>query len=271
VTQCDAHTPGEAKVAAYGEFVDWEKRLGREAPFFRRAFDEVEARSVIDVGAGTAMHAILFASWGMSVDAVDPDDSMLEQAEVNIAERAEQIATAGGEVRLRRGGFGVLAHMGLGPADALVCTGNALPHAEGITGLRSALADFAAVLRPGGVVVLHLLNHGRLLAKRVRAIPPVVRDTADGTKVFLRVIEYPETAEGDVEFIDFDFVTLVRPAEGGEWTAASRRSLHTALPLDLLERELTAAGFRDVRAFGDHSGRALDRDADESVIVTARR
>jgi SAM-dependent methyltransferase len=271
MAQPSQSTTGQAKVAAYGEFVDWEKRLAREAPFFRRTFESVGARSVIDVGAGTAMHAILFAVWGMSVEAVDPDDSMLEQAEANIAGRAEEIALAGGEVRLQRGGFGELSQMGLGPADALVCTGNALPHVAGVAGLRSALADFAAVLRPGGVLVLHLLNHARLLEKRVRAIPPVVRDTDDGVKVFLRVIEYPETAEGTVEFIDFDFVTLVRPAEGGEWTTASRRSLHTALPLELLESELAAAGFRDVTAFGDHSGRALDLAADESMIVTALR
>ena len=44
---------------------------------------------------------------------------------------------------------------------------------------------------PGGALVLHLLNHGRLLDKRPRAIPPVVRDTAEGTKVFVRVIDYP--------------------------------------------------------------------------------
>jgi glycine/sarcosine N-methyltransferase len=249
----------------YDTFVNWPARLEREAPLFRRLFDEVGARTVIDVGAGSARHSLMFASWGLSVDAVDPDDSMLEAAEANIAEQAAEVEAAGGAVRLTRGGFGELASLGLGPADALVCTGNALPHVGGIDGLRAAFADFSAVLRPGGVVVLHLLNHARLLDRRPRAIPPVVRDTPEGTTVFLRVLEYAE----DRSKINFDFVTMTRDAEGN-WSLASRRSDHVALPAQLLSDELEAAGFEGVELLGGHDGHALT-DADESVIVVARR
>ncbi len=259
----------EAQVAPasdYDQFVDWDKRLAREAPLFRWALKIADARSVIDVGAGSARHSVMFAQWGMSVDAVDPDESMLAQATVNIEAAAESLIEAGGTVRLSRGGFGQLASLGLGSADALVCTGNALPHVEGRKGLRKALRDFAAVLRPGGVVVLHLLNHARLLASRPRVIPPVLRDAPEGTRVFLRVIDYP----AGEEFLDFDFVTLVRGPDGA-WDLSHRRSAHTALPLEVLDRELRAAGFRDVDVFGDHERAPLDIDRDESVIVVARR
>ena len=202
----------------------------------------------------------------MAVDAVDPDDSMLAQAEANVADAAERIAEAGGELRLVRGGFGELASLGLGGADALVCTGNALPHVAGLAGLREALADFHAVLQPGGVAVLHLLNHARLLGGKPRAIPPIVREVSEGTRVFLRVIDYPA---GD-EYLDFDFVTLTRDVDGA-WDVASRRSPHTALPLDLLSAELADAGFGRVEAFGAHDGRPFDADRDESIIVVARR
>lgn len=249
----------------YDTFVNWDARLTREGPFFRRLFDEVGVRDVIDVGAGSARHSIMFATWGLSVDAVDPDDSMLVQAEANIAEAAELVAEAGGAVRLVRGGFGELAERGLGPSDALVCTGNALPHVADIAGLRVALADFSAVVRPGGVVVLHLLNHGRLLANRPRTIPPVVRETPQGTLVFLRVLDYPD----DRPVIAFDFITMTRDTEG-RWDVASRRSDHTALPPELLRDELAAVGFDRVELLGGHDGHALT-DADESVIVVARR
>ncbi len=259
-------TKGAAPAADYDEFVDWNKRLGREAPFFRRVFADVGAQRVIDVGAGSARHATMFATWGLEVVAVDPDESMLAQAETNVAARAEEVAEAGGAVQLVRGGYGELEALGLGPADVLTCTGNALPHVAGLDGLRSALADFAAVVRADGAVVLHLLNHARLLDVRPRTIPPVFRQTPEGEKIFLRVISYPD---GD-EYLDFDFVTLVREASG-EWSLSDRRSLHTALPVKLLERELDAAGFGDVRAFGSHDGRPLDAERDESVILTATR
>ena len=249
----------------YDTFVNWDRRLAREAPLFRRVFEEVGARSVIDVGAGSARHAVMFASWGLSVDAVDPDSSMLAVAERNIAEAARPIVEMGGKVRLTRGGFGELAARGLGPADALVCTGNALPHVDGIAGLRAALADFAAVVRPGGLIVLHLLNHGNLLVNRPRTIPPVVRETPEATLVFLRVLDYPS----DERTISFDFVTMSRDRDG-QWEVASRRSNHTALPPELLRAELEAAGFERIELLGGHDGHALTAD-DESVIVVALR
>lgn len=258
-------TDNIAPASDYDQFVDWAKRLEREAPLFRRVFEQAGASSVIDVGAGSARHAIMFAEWGMAVDAVDPDDSMLAQAEANVAGAAEAIADAGGELRLTKAGFGELHAHGLGEADALVCTGNALPHVEGHDGLRTTLADFAAVLRPGGVLVMHLLNHQRLLDKRPRTIPPVLRDTGDGVKVFLRVIDYPR---GD-EYLDFDFITLVRDA-GGEWELTHRRSPHTALPASVLEPALKDAGFESIEFLGGHDGHAMT-DADESAIVIARR
>jgi hypothetical protein len=103
----------------------------------------------------------------------------------------------------------------------------------------------------------------------VRSIPPVVREDTAGTSVFLRVMDYVDGG------IRFDFVTMRRPAggwdSGAPWEVSSRRSLHTALPTPLLERELEAVGFGEVRLFGDHTGRVFDAASDESVLLTATR
>ncbi len=251
----------------YDSFVDWGRRLARETPFYSEAFAERGVRSVIDVGSGSARHAIVFAGWGLDVAAVDPDQGMLEQAGQNLAAAEDRILSAGGRLRLVKGGFGELAAAGLGPVDAVTCTGNALPHVEGEAGLERALADFASVLRPGGLLVLHLLNHARLMEGEIRTIPPVVRDTSDGgLRVFLRVIDHPAGGET----LDFDFVTLERDAEGA-WSVSSRRSAHTTLPLAALDAALRRAGFLEIRAYGDHTMRALDLERDESVLLTAVR
>jgi len=253
---------GVEPAADYDRFVDWRKRLAREGPFFERLFTERGVGRVIDVGCGTGRHAVLFASWGLSVVGVDPSPSMLAQARIHAAER-------GMDVDFIEAGFGDLVGLGLGPADAIICTGNALPHVEDVEGLRTALTDFAGVLRPGGIAVLHLLNHERLAATGRRSMPPVVRDDEDGTWVFLRVLDHVEGG------IRFDFVTLRRPVDGwqtGEaWEVTSRRSLHTALPASLLVDELGKAGFERVDLFGDHSGKQFDEAQDESVIVVAVR
>lgn len=254
---------------AYDRFVDWRKRLDREMPFYRREFEEHGVRRVIDVGCGTGMLPIQWAAWGLDVVGVDPDTGMLGKAAVNAESARVEIEAGGGSVRFVTGGFGGLADLGLGPVDAVTCSGNALPHIESQAALGRTFRDFAAVLRPGGLLVLHLLNHDRLLDARVRSIPPVVRDAEDGTWVFLRFMDY--TGEG----IRFDFVTLHRPIgaweNGDPWEMTSRRSVHTALPSQLLRDELAEAGFLDVRAFGNHSGAAFRPAEDESVIMVAVR
>lgn len=256
---------GASKPVDYDAFVNWDARLARELPFFRRVFEDAGVTSVIDVGAGSAKHAIEFAKWGMSVDAIDPSEEMRAAAQKNIDEATADIAAAGGEIRLAAGGFGELEAMGLAGADALICTGNALGHVCGFAGLHAALADFAAVVRPGGVVVIHMLNHSGLLASGARAIAPKVRDTAEGTTVYLRVVEVVDGGQ----YFDFDFVTLTRDLHG-EWSVTSRRSQHTVITAEWLTRELEGTGFERVELLGGHDGHALS-DADESVVVVARR
>jgi glycine/sarcosine N-methyltransferase len=271
VTFADVSPPdGRVEPAAdYDRFVDWRKRLSREAPFFRALFEAHGVRRVLDAGCGTGKHAAMWASEGLDVVGVDPSPSMLAQARLNAASAEDAIREAGGSLEFVEGRFGDLAELGLGPVDALTCTGNGLPHVEGRSGLHAAIRDFAAVLRPGGLCVLHLLNHDRLLAGRVRSIPPVVRDADDGTWVFLRVMDYPD------ESIAFDFITMHRPCSMDEdaraWEASSRRSVHTAIPSAVLRDELEDAGFGEIRFFGDHESKPFDAAEDESVIAVALR
>jgi glycine/sarcosine N-methyltransferase len=254
----------------YDTMVDWDKRLARELPFLQAVFAEAhEVRRILDVGAGTGRHAAALAQLGYEVTGVDPDPDMLARARDNAASR-------GLDVRFVEGGFGDLEALGLGPVDALICTGNALPHVEGIAGLDAALRDMEAVLRPGGVIVLHLLNHARLLKSRVRSTPTVVRDHDGETSVFLRLLEYEPV--GAPERIWVEFVTAARgPAGQGAdepdlgWSITAHRSPHTAMPFPVLCGALERSGFFEVRPFGDHTGKEYEPAKDESLLVTARR
>ncbi|MDO9557076.1 MAG: class I SAM-dependent methyltransferase [Coriobacteriia bacterium] len=263
----------------YDQLVDWERRLEREGPFFRRLFADAGVCSIADVGAGSARHAIMFRSWGLEVTAIDPSEDMLALAREN-AERM------GSDLRIVEGGFGEVMRIVGCHVDAITCTGNALPHVRSRAGLRAALGDFATALRPGGVLVLHYLNHARLIRQRVRTMSPVFRETPDGDKFFLRLLDYTPECDG----ILFDFVTLVRdPAvrDGehtieswpatlgtdalGGWSLKTRRSLHFAMPYDMITTELEHAGFNQIVIYGDHENRLLDPDTDESMVLVARR
>ncbi|MBC7265506.1 MAG: class I SAM-dependent methyltransferase [Coriobacteriia bacterium] len=269
---------GRGRADDYDVLVDWDKRLRREGPFFRTLFERHGVRSVADVGAGSGRHAALFASWGLEVWAIDPSDEMLERAR-------EHAKREGVDVRVIRGAFGEVSAVLDGPVDAVTCTGNALPHVDGIEGLRGALGDFHRALRPDGLLVLHLLNHHRILSKGVRTVPAVFRETDDGDAFYLRVMDADRAASR----LYFDFVTLVRGTRAresltpeawaasvaedqtGGWRLSCRRSVHALLPYDTLLRELDSAGFRDVELFGAHDFTPLRPEEDESVIVVAVR
>ncbi len=263
----------------YDELVDWDRRLTRESPLFERLFAEHGVRSVADVGAGSARHSIMYRSWGLEVWAIDPSDDMIALAR-------ENAVRLGSDVRIVKGGFGEVVGVLGRRVDAVTCTGNALPHVRSIDGLRAALADFADALNEGGLLVLHFLNHERLVSQRIRTMTPVFRETPAADKYFIRLLDYTPTGDG----ILFDFVTLVRDAAvreaghtvetwpttleddpAGGWSLRSRRSLHFAMGPALISAELDRAGFTGVGILGDHAGRPLDPAADESMIVVAVR
>ena len=251
----------------YDQLVNWEARLGREAGLYRRVFSMVGARRVADIGCGSGRHSIMFAEWGLDVLGLDPSESMLLQADANARAHAAAIESAGGRLEFFRAGFGELAPLvGVDKVDAIVCAGNALPHVDGVEGLRVTLSDFADSMRAGGVLVLHLLNHTRLLQRRPKMIPPVHRVTEDGEKIFLRVLDYPEGGK----VIGFDFLTLHK-GQDGAWSVSNRSSHHTALPVDLITTELSAAGFEVFESAGGHDGKKLQILDDESVVILARR
>jgi SAM-dependent methyltransferase len=263
----------------YDEMVDWTKRLARELPFFEGLFEEAAVRRIADVGCGSGRHAVAFAREGYQVLGIDPSPGMLAQA-MDVAR------SAGVDVPFVQGAFGgvtsIVDRTFGGAVDAVITLGNGLPHVDGIMGARITFEDFASALRPGGVLVLHLLNHARLQHVRPVSLPPKIARTPDGrVVVVLRILDY--TDEGLV----IEFVQLARDAAAAEpsranafidsgestaeWGMVTRRSLHTWLPAETLRAELGKAGFERIEVLGDHNGRALDVDRDESVILVARK
>jgi SAM-dependent methyltransferase len=249
--------------ADYDSIVCWERRLARETPLFERLFEEHGVTSLADVGCGTAKHAVTFAGWGIEVWGLDPDEGMLAAARGNAHD-------AGANIHFALAGFGEVARTA-GQVDAVTSLGNAFMHAGDTVGVGRALADFAAALRPGGLLVVHMLNQDRIENQGLRSLPPIVRSTPDGELVVLKLIDHE-----DDSFI-FEFVQMRRLPrepeaavdEPSEWVIEPRRSRHLKILSDTMRSELESAGFAQVRVLGDHTGRPLDIEEDESAIWVA--
>lgn len=137
----------------YDAIIDWQKRLGKELPFYRAIFERWAVRRVLDMACGTGRHAVAFHSWGLEVVAVDASPAMVE-----FAHRAY-----GTSDRLRwcLGNFTESPSPG-GYFDAAVCVGNSLALAEDSSQVEQVVRNLLAAVRPGGIVLIHLVNTERI-------------------------------------------------------------------------------------------------------------
>jgi hypothetical protein len=162
-------------------------------------------------------------------------------------------------------GFGELA-AGVGNGfDALLCLGNSLPHVLTSDALHETLTDFAAVLRPGGLLFIQNRNFDAVMAARTRWMPSQAHREGSREWLFMRFYDF--NPDGT---LTFNVVTLRRD-EGGEWTQqVEATTLRPLLHAELLDA-VAAAGFGDVACYGDMQGAPFDPENSGNLIAVAKK
>jgi glycine/sarcosine N-methyltransferase len=248
----------------YDRFVDWQARLSVEVPFLERQFQfsgpsEPEQTHILDVACGTGMHAIALAQRGYRLIGADLSQPMIERAR-------ENASASGVAVRFETVGFGRLqTEFAPERFDALLCLGNSLPHLLTLLGLYSALDDFSACLRPGGLLLLQNRNFDAVMTQQQRWMEPQAHQETDREWLFLRCYDFDQDG-----LITFHVVTLYRKS-GDEWqqqvSSTRLRPLYQAELLDAL----SAAGFEELTSYGSMSGDTFDSSSSGNLVITARK
>ena len=117
-------------------------------------------------------------------------------------------------------GFGEHRRLAPGPFDAVTCLGNSLPHVTDDAALDAALADFRAVLRPGGLLVIQNNNYDAILDNRRRFMGVASREQDGKEYLFFRFFDL-----GERELV-FHVVTFTKSA--GAWTFSENSTPQTA-------------------------------------------
>ncbi len=256
----------------YDRFVNWTNRLDFEIPFIERNLQAVRSGDrparVLDAACGTGMHAIALAKKGYHSAGADISSGMVMQARMNAAE-------AGLEIHFVQAGFGATApafrleNAGLLPFDALLCLGNSLPHLLAPADLHAALADFAACLRPGGLLLIQNRNFDAVMKQRERWMEPQSQRESGpggGTEwLFLRFYDY--LPDG---LIQFNIVTLSRAGQAS-WQQRETSTLLYPLMQSELVVSLEKAGFDQVTCYGGMDGAPYSLEKSENLVVTAYR
>jgi SAM-dependent methyltransferase len=251
----------------YDRFVNWPNRLAFELPFIQMQLSALNPAPqgqplyILDAACGTGMHVVALAQQGYTVSGADLSVGMIERAKVNAA-------AAGVEARFAAAGFGVLAQEFHGqpgfPFDAVLCLGNSLPHLLMRPELDAALADFAACLKPGGLLLIQNRNFDAVMAQRQRWMEPQAYPETGRDWIFLRFYDFE--ADG---LINFNIVTLYREGDG-QWVQHINSSRLRPLLRGELAGALLLAGFQEITCFGGMDASPFDPTSSGNLIITAR-
>ncbi|MHB1133021.1 MAG: class I SAM-dependent methyltransferase [Chloroflexota bacterium] len=243
--------------AEYDVMVSWPGRLEREGPFLRQELDRVGARRVLDVGCATGGHAIHLAGQGFQTVGADPSEAMLARARAN--------STGREGVNFVRAGFGQLASALPGSTfDAALCLGNTLPHALGQAGLLAALRDIAAVLRPGGLLVVQQLNYDRVLSQGQRFLGLSSGRADDVEYLFFRFYDY---APGQLTFN----MVIMRRDSSGQWQQRVESTPLQPILSTQLGESLRDAGFTAARLYGSYERESFAALSSNDLLLIAER
>lgn len=244
--------------ADYDRFVNWSRRLAHEMPFLELQLERVGARRVLDAACGTGQHTIALAQRGYDVVGADLSQGMIERAR-------ENAAAAGVEVDFVVAGLGAGRAAVEGAFDAVLCLGNSLPHVLTAEGLQATMADFAALLRPGGLLLIQNRNFDRILARDERWMP--VQSHREGEREWVFVRWYDFNAD---RTITFSVLTLTRQELQASWTQQVAETALYPWQLQELLPALAAAGLNSVTCYGDMSGAAWDPSSGNLILAAWR-
>ena len=247
----------------YDRFVDWDSRLSSELPFLESALNEIQSApgeklTILDAACGTGHHTIALSKAGFNCTGVDSSKPMIAIARENARQE-------GLELVFNQARFGELSQVfGENRFDGLVCLGNSLPHLLDELSLAEALKDFAAVLKPGGKVVLQNRNFDLVLAERARWMPPQTSRDGDEIWIFARFYDFDPDGR-----LTFHIQILHSKGEG----AFDQEVISTRLwPMKkiVLEEIVKEAGFSNLRFFGNLQGDDFDAGSSGNLVVTAK-
>jgi SAM-dependent methyltransferase len=221
---------------------------GPDHDHVRALADEIDARSIVDLGCGTGLLTVSLARPGRRVVGIDPSATMLAYAATRPG--ADDVTWVRGDSR----------HIPAGLFDLATMTGNVAQHIPDPAWPRT-LTDLHAALRDGGALVFETRNpHARAWVTWAGA-EPTSRQTAHGP--LREWMETDELAPGRVlltaynEFEDTGDLVV-------EHVTLEFRSR------EQIERQLADAGFVVTQVWGDWS-RSPWTDDSPLMVVEARR
>lgn len=137
--------------------------------------DDFAPSFVIDAGCGAGLTSMLLAKTGVKTVGLDRETKM-------IATSRKKYDKLNFPLKFMRGSFEAPPKSLSGKADLLICLANGVSGLGTVANLKRGLKGFYRCLKPGGVVLIQMLNYGSIPEGRIM---PIRATEADGI-IYLR-------------------------------------------------------------------------------------
>lgn len=230
-------------VEHWDELIDWEARADGEGRFFIEKLRELGKVSILDAATGTGFHSVQLMKAGFTVSSADGNAQMLVKAFDNAKRHGYLMRTIHADWRwLNRDVEDQLF-------DAVICLGNSFTHLFEDHDRRRALAEFYAVLKHDGVLIIDHRNYDGILD---RGFTSKHKYYYCGDKVSARPV-YVDDGLARFEY---------RFPDG----ACHHLNMYP-LRKDYMSRLISDAGFQKIETYADFQSTSLEQDPDFYVHV----
>lgn len=144
-------------VEKWDELIDWKGRYESEGSFFIDQLKSRDVKKVLDVATGTGFHSVRLIEEGFETVSADGSPEMLARAFAN------GLAYGGHILRVVHADWRWLNRDVHGEYDAIVCLGNSFTHLFSERDRRKTLAEFYAMLKHDGVLIIDQRNYDSIL------------------------------------------------------------------------------------------------------------
>lgn len=244
----------------YDRGINWDARLGREVPVLCEVFGPPPARpastgGLLDAGCGSGRHLVALGQLGYRVTGLDRSEAMLQRARVLLAEH-------GLNANLVEAPYTDAARAG-SDFGGVFCLGNALAAVGRRDEAHCSIAALASVLRPGGRLLVQVLNFAKLRDERPAVRGPRLRQHGDREYVSTRIYAFAG------EQVEVTNVTLWR--EGGTWRQHAHAGTLCAISREDLIAWCRSANLTVEQQWGGYDRQPFDPHAANDLIVVAQR
>jgi len=242
---------------SWDRFINWEKRLHYEVPFFKDIFSNNETRRVLDACCGSGRHAIEFAKMGMEVIGIDSSEKILEDARENSEK-------AGLDITFHKGDILDLSGFSEEEFDGIICVGNSLALVESFQNVEIVIENFTRILRKNGILVIHLVDLNKLKETGQFMLPVVSGIMDEHERLLCRIFHVSDDASSYVTFVLIE-------KKSGKWEGKAYRQNLVRIRYGEMRGVFRRLDYQKVEFFSSFKKHPLDDKNFTGMIVVAKK